>query len=178
MSGNHQQPIEMSPMVMIAIGVVVMVGLLGRGKEDDQGADIVRLSGETIEFNSLGVKIGPAEGWSHLSTAQHHRARRLVYVNEAANLIVKFGPFPFSSWPPTADQQARNAIRLPKDPQISTDQYDHLSIQWCVSKDKSRLYGRLKHQQVDLLVEVWTHSGDAKVEGPLTELCNAIQPAH
>ncbi len=95
MSQAEQQPLEFSPPMLVAIGVVALIGLASLFGSNRHDAPIVRVSDESIEFPQLGVKINPTDGWTLLSTASHRKARQLTFVNEASQVIMRF-----ESWPP------------------------------------------------------------------------------
>ncbi len=189
-------------MTLITIGVILMLGYYGfRGNDEPQGVDIVRRSGESVSFQSLGISVAPSDGWTLLATAKDHKARRVTYVCESSNLIVRIRPFLFKQWPPLKSEvdlsklnqdesqtleQTGDADTTPTgsdtpllDADVVTRRYDQVAIDWLDPNDPifrhtSRLYGRMNDGDIDLLVEVWTHGKNEDFDPALTRLCDAL----
>jgi hypothetical protein len=188
---SAQQPLEFSPAMLVALGLVAMIGLFGLTGSGQQQGQIERLTDQTISFEQLGVRVSPAQGWTHLSVAQRDQRINAVFVNASAHLIVRMHPFHFDTWPPTAEELLARGINTQLNDgdtlQPSLDQvdvvrkdYEHVSIDWIeVGRRRSRgagfLVGRLQRGEVDLMVTAMTHSDTAEIDQSLSQLCDSVE---
>ncbi len=177
--------------MLVAIAAVLLIGLIGLQGDGQRESEIVRLSGKSISFASLGVTVGLADGWSHLSISDPSRAQQPTLVNPAAGLIVRFHRFQFQSWPPSKDELIARGVNsqtvqssegdrpLPEAP-IVRREYAHVSIDWIeVERHRTHgsgfLVGRLKEGNVDLMVTVMAHSEATEHDRSLQQLCDSIE---
>lgn len=177
--------------MLVALSLVVMIGLLGlTGRGQPQG-QIERLTDQTIQFDRLGIRVSPTEGWAHLSVPQRDPRPRADFVNASAHLIVRMHPFQFDTWPPTAEELLERGINTQLDDsdalqptldqvEVARKDYEHVSIDWIeIGRRRSHgagfLIGRLQRDEVDLMVTAMTHSDSAEIDQSLAQLCDSVE---
>ena len=199
MSETPPQPLGLSRGAILTIGAVLLLYFLAIRSQQPSSQEVVRVKGETISFNTIGVRVHPESGWSYLSNCEHHRAVRPTFLNESAFVIARLHAFPFQSWPPdeeelvarrtptpldreqTDDEPADDTSDLlPDDLQVVHREYAHVSIDWLEfdrepSQGSRFLVGRLQHGSIDLMVTVMPHSDTRDSQAALKKLCDSIE---
>lgn len=177
--------------MLVALGLVAMIGLFGLGGSGRQEGQIARLTDQTIDFHQLGIRVRLAQGWTHLSVAQRDQRGSVVFFNASTHLIVRMHPFQFESWPPSDQELRERGINTQLNDvdalqpslgevEVVHKDYEHVSIDW-IEFDRRRsrgagfLVGRLLRGDTDLMVTAMTHSDTAEIDESLRQLCDSVE---
>lgn len=164
------RPLELPPWLWVALGIVALIGLSAQVRRHDDlktldpfAGDpqvIVRSATANHVFPILKVQVAVPKGWSYLSVSDDAIADEPTFVNESASSILRLRPYRFRSWPPVEGA-------------ITRRQYASVSIEW-IEVDHRRI-GRLNEGDVDVSLEVLTHSHKSKLNDAVDDFCNSIQ---
>jgi len=148
------QPHELTPLMWVALGTVVVVGAVNALSEKgtvkmldmpNGGKPIIIRSQATVHrFPSLGISVSLPSGWSYLSVTEDSLAARPSFVHESSHSLVRLQPYVFDSWPPE---------ELAAEPETGT--HPAGKLEW-VRVDHRRL-GRLSLKGIDVAVIAIQH---------------------
>ena len=121
-ANRNSEPLELSPLVWVALAGVALIGLLTLTRNEQQYAAsgpfvITRLNQTEYQFPRLGIDIQPPEGWTHLSLTDTDHADRPVFVNGPDHAIVVLRPGNTVAW----DHESVEPAPV---------QYGMVSVQW------------------------------------------------
>lgn len=166
------QPHELTPLVWVALGIVVVVGAVNALSEKASvetldtlhgGKPIVIRSQAAVHrFRCLGVSVSVPSGWSYLSIAEDSLADRPSFVHESTHSLVRLQPYHFDSWPPED---------LAAEPVVGT--HPSGNIEW-VSVDHRRL-GRLRLRGIDVAVIAIQHDHKDQINATIKDFCHGIR---
>lgn len=125
---------------------------------------IVRSSGVSHRFPTLGVEVDVTNGWTYLSTRDDARAFTPTFVHPASRSIVRLQASKITVWPAGESN-----------PEV--EQYGENECQWIVL-EQLRL-GRLQTPPIDLAIVALTHEPHGNLNRQVRDFCaqiRAIEP--
>ena len=160
----------MTPVVWVALGVVLLVGLFTYSDKQRSPRTldflnvekpiIIRSSDATHHFPYLGISVTLPDGWSYLSVTDDAVAERPSFVQEATRSIIRLQRFGVETWPPA-------------DTEVETTPLAKGSVEW-VQVDHRRL-GKLSLGNLSLALIVITHTRGAELNQSIDEFCRGIR---
>lgn len=169
-SDHEPRPVEISPLMWVALGVVVLIGIRQYASEPSSGGFLNYLNPNQItvsrsedaehQFPRLGVQVAVSDGWTYLATSHDSQVFSPTFSHAKSNLILRLQPFHIEQWPPEGVQPDLVEV-------------DGTEMLWVpVGR---LLVGRWVSGEADLAVVVMGHQQKKGVPPEVIDFCRRVQ---